>query len=124
MSNSWKIEEVFVVYENNKADIKAYGAGLLSSFGEIEYACGSSKSSSSNSGSNSSNSSSGSIEEYNDNHNNKTNNDDKNEIVDDINNNNSKKRKYPKLLSWDPQIASVMSFPITEYQPTYFIAER
>jgi len=53
-------------------DIKAYGAGLLSSFGEMEYACAS---------------------------------------------------KEPKLLPWEPKVAAKVDYPITTYQPTYFVAE-
>jgi phenylalanine-4-hydroxylase len=56
---------------------KAYGAGLLSSFGELEYAC-------SGSG------------------------------VDD---------KKPTILPWDPDVACHQEFPITSYQPVYFLAE-
>ncbi|CAM9441384.1 unnamed protein product [Discosporangium mesarthrocarpum] len=59
--------------------VKAYGAGLLSSFGELEYAC-------------------------------------------------SPKRpaggthERPEYRSWDPSQASVQEYPITCYQPTYFVA--
>lgn len=51
--------------------VRAYGAGLLSSAGELEY-CLSGK---------------------------------------------------PQLLPWDPFVAAKMEFPITKYQPTYFVAE-
>ena len=63
-------------------DMKAYGAGLLSSYGELEYACGSNNDSRS------------------------TDDDDK-----------------PTILPWDPEVASRQSFPITTYQPTYFLAD-
>ncbi|KAI8823529.1 Biopterin-dependent aromatic amino acid hydroxylase-domain-containing protein [Fimicolochytrium jonesii] len=52
-------------------EIKAYGAGLLSSFGELEY-CLSDK---------------------------------------------------PKKVPFDPKVAAVQKYPITEYQPLYFVAE-
>jgi len=52
-------------------DIRAYGAGLLSSFGEMEYA----------------------------------------------------KSGEPKLLSLDPEKTSMTEYPITTYQPTYFVAD-
>jgi phenylalanine-4-hydroxylase len=52
-------------------DIRAFGAGLLSSFGELSY-CMTDK---------------------------------------------------PTKLSFDPAIASTTIYPITEYQPTYFVAE-
>jgi len=55
-------------------DIKAFGAGLISSFGELEYAMGM--------------------------------NDDK-----------------PKYLPFVPDVASTTKYPITTYQPTYFVAE-
>lgn len=51
--------------------LRAYGAGLLSSFGELSYC-----------------------------------------MTD-----------QPKRLSFDPNIASDTSYPITEYQPVYFVAE-
>eukprot|EP00331_Platyophrya_macrostoma_P018755 CAMPEP_0176472304 /NCGR_PEP_ID=MMETSP0127-20121128/41671_1 /TAXON_ID=938130 /ORGANISM="Platyophrya macrostoma, Strain WH" /LENGTH=436 /DNA_ID=CAMNT_0017867163 /DNA_START=144 /DNA_END=1454 /DNA_ORIENTATION=+ len=31
--------------------------------------------------------------------------------------------KEPQLLPWDPFVAAKMPFPITKYQPTYFVAE-
>ena len=58
---------------------KAYGAGLLSSFGELEYAC------------------------------------------DTSNNNNNNPR--PQILPWDPEVAAQQAFPITTFQPVYFLAE-
>jgi phenylalanine-4-hydroxylase len=51
--------------------VRAYGAGILSSFGELQYALS----------------------------------------------------KEPKLLPWDPFEAAKLEFPITTYQPVYFVAE-
>jgi len=51
--------------------LKAYGAGLLSSFGELEYS-----------------------------------------LTD-----------KPKLLPFDPDVTALQSYPITEYQPIYFVAD-
>jgi phenylalanine-4-hydroxylase len=56
---------------------KAYGAGLLSSFGELEYAC-----STDHPGA-------------------------------DV---------KPVIKDWDPETAATQEFPITTYQPTYFLA--
>lgn len=58
--------------------IKAYGAGLLSSFGELEYACS-----------------------------------DDHPGAD----------KPPEIKPWDPAVAARQEFPITTYQPVYFLAE-
>lgn len=74
----WFSVEFGLCKENGK--IKAYGAGLLSSYGELEFACNPSHPSSEND-------------------------------------------PPPKLLSWDPEIASLQEFPITCYQPVYFVAE-
>lgn len=60
-----------------KDKVKAYGAGLLSSFGELEYACGDGASDGSK----------------------------------------------PKIEPWDPAKAALQEFPITTYQPLYFLAE-
>jgi phenylalanine-4-hydroxylase len=65
----WYSVEFGLCKEGN--GVRAYGAGLLSSFGELEY-CLTSK---------------------------------------------------PKKLAWDPWAASTLEFPITTYQPTYFVAE-
>eukprot|EP00429_Kryptoperidinium_foliaceum_P086660 CAMPEP_0176187330 /NCGR_PEP_ID=MMETSP0121_2-20121125/2337_1 /TAXON_ID=160619 /ORGANISM="Kryptoperidinium foliaceum, Strain CCMP 1326" /LENGTH=475 /DNA_ID=CAMNT_0017525857 /DNA_START=209 /DNA_END=1636 /DNA_ORIENTATION=- len=56
---------------------KAYGAGLLSSFGELEYACGA---------------------------------------------DHPGADQPPELKDWDPQVAAHQAFPITKYQPVYFLA--
>lgn len=60
--------------------VKAYGAGLLSSFGELEYACSPTRPAGGS---------------------------------DD----------FPELLPWEPEVAAVQPYPITTYQPTYFVAE-
>jgi phenylalanine-4-hydroxylase len=57
---------------------KAYGAGLLSSFGELEYAC---------------------------------------------NPEHPGADAAPIFKQWDPEVASKQEFPITRYQPVYFVAE-
>eukprot|EP00934_Nitzschia_sp_Nitz4_P005732 Nitzschia sp. Nitz4//scaffold106_size73319//44724//46217//NITZ4_005739-RA/size73319-augustus-gene-0.4-mRNA-1//1//CDS//3329532529//5722//frame0 len=57
---------------------KAYGAGLLSSFGELEYAC-----------------------------------DPEHPGADG---------NPPEFKDWDPEVAATQSFPITTYQPVYFVA--
>lgn len=60
--------------------LKAYGAGLLSSFGELEYAC-------------SPNRPAGGTD------------------------------ATPELKPWDPSVAQHQAYPITTYQPVYFVAE-
>lgn len=54
-------------------EMKAYGAGLLSSFGELEHACAGTS--------------------------------------------------YATFVEWDPAAAALRSYPVTEYQPVYFVAE-
>jgi phenylalanine-4-hydroxylase len=60
--------------------LKAYGAGLLSSFGELEYACSPTRPA-------------GGVTER------------------------------PELRPWDPAAAAAQEFPITRYQPVYFVAD-
>ena len=59
---------------------KAYGAGLLSSFGELEYACGSGSDATGG-------------------------------------------PPPPEFRPWDPALAAVQPYPITTYQPVYYVAE-
>lgn len=59
---------------------KAYGAGLLSSFGELEYAC---------------------TDEHP----------------------GGEDGKPPEIKEWDPSVAAQQEFPITTYQPVYFLAD-
>ena len=73
----WHSVEFGLCQEEDNA-LKAYGAGLLSSFGEIEYACNYDQSNSSS--------------------------------------------PSPEYKPWDPNVASEQDFPITTYQPTYFVA--
>ncbi len=68
-----------------KGELKAYGAGLLSSYGEMEYACAPADA-----------------------------------ILEA---DNSTHRKRPDYLPWQPNVASVTEFPITDYQPVYFVSE-
>jgi len=65
----WFSVEFGLVKEGEQ--VKAYGAGLLSSFGELQYALS----------------------------------------------------KEPQLLPWDPFVASKQPYPITQYQPVYFVAD-
>jgi phenylalanine-4-hydroxylase len=65
----WFTTEFGLCREDN--ELRAYGAGLLSSFGELEYCLS----------------------------------------------------EQPKLQSLVPEVASVTPYPITEYQPLYFVAE-
>ena len=69
---------------HNFGQVRAYGAGLLSSFGELEYACG-----------------------------------EEGVPVGQGGNTTMK----PKLLPWNPSVASSSKYPITTYQPTYFVAK-
>ena len=73
----WHSVEFGLCRENGEN--KAYGAGLLSSFGELEYAC--------------------SPEHP-----------------------GAEKPGLPEIKDWDPAVAAVQEFPITTYQPVYFLA--
>lgn len=70
----WHSVEFGLLKENN--ELKAYGAGLLSSFGELEWAC------------------SGAGD------------------------------KKPFYVPWNPAKASATDYPVTEFQPLYFVAEN
>jgi len=64
----------FGLVKDDEGKTKIYGAGILSSFGEIEYSMG---------------------------------------LTDD----------KPQLLAWDPADAAQRDYPITTFQPTYYVAE-
>ncbi len=70
----WHTVEFGLLKENG--ELRAYGAGVLSSFGEMSHAC-------------------------------------ENVTRDDA----------PTYLPWNPEVASRTDYPITTYQPTYFVAE-
>lgn len=72
----WHSVEFGLVKEGDR--LKAYGAGLLSSFGELSYAC---------------------------------------QVNQEPND------PKPQYRPWDPEEASVTTYPICNYQPTYFVAE-
>mmetsp|Transcript_24403 Transcript_24403/g.35855 ORF Transcript_24403/g.35855 Transcript_24403/m.35855 type:complete len:437 (-) Transcript_24403:146-1456(-) len=74
----WHSVEFGLLKENG--EVKAYGAGLLSSFGELEYSCSPDRPA-------------GGTDER------------------------------PELRPWDPKEAGMTQFPITCYQPIYFVAE-
>ena len=81
----WHSVEFGLCQENGKN--KAYGAGLLSSFGELEYSCKDRDES----------------EPY--------------EVGEDG------MPSRPIIKPWDPAVAASQDFPITTYQPVYFLAE-
>ena len=74
----WFSVEFGLCRENE--ELKAYGAGLLSSFGELEYACADYRPAGGTS-------------------------------------------ERPLLLDWDPSVAASTEYPITTYQPVYFVAD-
>lgn len=82
----WHSVEFGLVKEqkNHVTSVKAYGAGLLSSFGELEYSCATK--------------------------------------TDDFTP-SSEAAQPPRYEPWNPEIAAETSYPITNYQPKYFIAE-
>ena len=82
----WHSVEFGLCQEDGKH--KAYGAGLLSSFGELEYSC----------------------KER-----------DENEPYEAIGEDGMPMR--PIIKPWDPAVAAMQNFPITTYQPVYFLAE-
>merc|ERR1712196_616065 len=71
--------------KGKEGELKAYGAGLLSSYGEMEYACAPA------------------------------------DAV--LEADNGAQRTRPGYLPWEPKVASVTEFPITDYQPVYFVSE-
>jgi phenylalanine-4-hydroxylase len=76
----WFSVEFGLCKEEGSETYKAYGAGLLSSFGELEYACAPYRPA-------------GGTDER------------------------------PEILPWDPLVAGGTAFPITKYQPKYFLAD-
>jgi phenylalanine-4-hydroxylase len=72
--------------ENGEGGYKAYGAGLLSSFGEMEYACAPASNR-------------------------------PEQVVE------AAEVATPEYRKWEPAKACRQEFPITTYQPVYFVAE-
>jgi len=79
----WFSVEFGVCLEGGKR--RAYGAGLLSSFGELEWACGAGAGEGASAGAGAA--------------------------------------KGPEFRAWDPARAAAQAYPITTYQPVYFVAD-
>jgi phenylalanine-4-hydroxylase len=90
----WHSVEFGLLHDHQSDTVKAYGAGLLSSFGELEYACKDMKFTVN-------------PFEHTPFHASAT-----RSIVN----------RVPKLLPWDPKVACGTAYPICDYQPTYFVA--
>lgn len=84
-SNSYASTSVEFGLLREGSSIKAYGAGVLSSFGEMEHAMGTHTEGGGGGG--------------------------------------GAGGSPPIMLPWDPYVASTTAFPITTYQPKYFVAE-
>ena len=82
----WHSVEFGLCREDGKN--KAYGAGLLSSFGELEYSCK-----------------------------------ERDENVQPPYEVGEDGTSRPEIKPWDPAVAAMQDFPITTYQPVYFLAE-
>ena len=76
----WFSVEFGMTLADKGARRRAYGAGLLSSFGELEYACAPYRPA-------------------------------------------GGEQRMPEYRAWDPAAAATQAYPITTYQPLYFVAE-
>jgi phenylalanine-4-hydroxylase len=83
----FSVEFGLVKGKEKDGKVKAYGAGLLSSFGELEYSCA------------------------------------KSVFPVQSGDPNLPLPDKPRLLPWDPKVAGVTDYPITCYQPTYFVVD-
>jgi phenylalanine-4-hydroxylase len=99
----WFTVEFGLVRDPETKETKAFGAGLLSSCGELEYSCTAERRRELTKGENKALEPGSLFHEY--------------WMMTDA------EIAIPETRTFDPAITSTTAFPITHYQPTYFVAE-
>lgn len=119
------VEFGLIRHHSDSTAVRAYGAGLLSSFGELEYACKDMHFPLHHP-----------AHSHHQQHKNESSDSTATSTADALaaayssptpptnTTTTTTTNGKPNLLAWDPKVASATSYPICSYQPTYFVAEN